>query len=124
MLPELASFKDALKLEEWIQAMNEELMALEKTDMWDICSLPPGKHAIGCKWVYKLKLLSNGCLERYKARLVAKGYTQQAGVDFVDTFSPVAKMTTVKTLLAVSAAKNWSLTQLDISNGTWMKKST
>ncbi|CAA7025697.1 unnamed protein product [Microthlaspi erraticum] len=116
LLPEPASFKDALKFDEWIQAMNEELMALEKTNTWDICSLPPDKHAIGCKWVYKLKLLANDCLERYKAQLVAKGYTQHAGVDFVDTFSPVAKMTTVKTLLAVSAAKNWSLTQLDISN--------
>ncbi|CAA7032723.1 unnamed protein product [Microthlaspi erraticum] len=116
LLPEPASFKDALKFEEWITAMNEELIALESSGTWDICSLPDGKHAIGCKWVYKLKLLANGCLERYKARLVAKGYTQQAGVDFVDTFSPVAKMTTVKTLLAVAAAKNWSLTQLDFSN--------
>lgn len=96
--------------------MNEELLALESNDTWTICSLPDGKHKIGCKWVYKVKLNADGTLERYKARLVAKGYTQQEGVDFIDTFSPVAKMTTVKTLLSVSAAENWSLTQLDISN--------
>ena len=113
---EPASFTQAKRFDEWIKAMNEELIALESTDTWKIVSLPPGKHAIGCKWVYKVKLNADGTLQRYKARLVAKGYTQQEGVDFVDTFSPVAKMTTVKTLLAVSAAKNWSLTQLDISN--------
>lgn len=77
---------------------------------------PPDKHAIGCKWVSKLKLFADGSLERHKAHLVAKGITQQERVDFVVTFSPVAKMTTVKTLLALSAANNWSLTQLDISN--------
>lgn len=90
--------------------MNEELLALEKNDTWTVCSLPPGKHAIGCKWEYKIKINADGTLERYKARLVAKGYTQQEGIDFAKTFSPVAKMTTVKTLLAVSAAKNWHLT--------------
>ncbi|CAA7043502.1 unnamed protein product [Microthlaspi erraticum] len=113
---EPSSFNQAKKFEEWLQAMNEELMALEKSDTWEICSLPDDKHAIGCRWVYKTKLNADGSLERYKARLVAKGFTQQEGVDFVDTFSPVAKMTTVKTLLAVAAAKDWSLTQLDISN--------
>lgn len=93
--PEPTSFSQAKKFDEWIKAMNEELIALENSHTWDICSLPPGKHAIGCKWVYKVKLLFDGALERYKARLVAKGYTQKEGIDFVDTFSPVAKMTTV-----------------------------
>lgn len=113
---EPASFAQAKKFDVWLKAMNEELLALESTNTWTICSLPDGKHKIGCKWVYRVKLKADGTLERCKARLVAKGYTQQEGIDFIDTFSPVAKMTTVKTLLAVSAAKNWSLTQLDISN--------
>ncbi|CAA7021399.1 unnamed protein product [Microthlaspi erraticum] len=113
---EPSSFSQAKKFAEWLEAMNEELIALEKSGTWEICSLPDDKHAIGCRWVYKTKLNADGSLERYKARLVAKGYTQREGVYFVDTFSPVATMTTVKTLLVVAAAKRWSLTQLDISN--------
>lgn len=110
MYPEPMSFTQAKRFDEWLKAMNEELIALEGNDTWNVCSLPPGKHAIGCKWVYKLKFNADGTLERYKARLVAKCYTQQEGIDFADTFSHVAKMTTVKTLLSVSAAKKWSLT--------------
>lgn len=116
LIPEPTSFTQAKRFDEWLQAMNEELIALESTGTWTVCSLPSGKHAIGCKWVYKIKINPDGTIERYKARLVAKGYTQEEGIDFEETFSPVAKMTTVKTLLAVAAAKQWSLTQLDISN--------
>lgn len=116
LIPEPTSFTQAKRFDEWLQAMNEELVALESTGTWTVCSLPSGKHAIGCKWVYKIKINPDGTIERYKARLVAKGYTQEEGIDFEETFSPVAKMTTVKTLLAVAAAKQWSLTQLDISN--------
>lgn len=65
--------------------MNEELLALEKNDTVTVCSLPPGKHAIGCKCVYKIKINADGTFERYKARLVAKGYTQQEGIDFAET---------------------------------------
>ncbi|WZZ08512.1 hypothetical protein YC2023_094433 [Brassica napus] len=114
--PEPSSFTQAKKFDAWLQAMNEELLALDSTHTWDIVSFPSDKHDIGCKWVYKVKLNADGTLERYKARLVAKGYTHQEIIDFVDMLSPVAKMNTVKTLLAVASAKKWTLTQLDISN--------
>lgn len=116
LYPEPTSFTQAKRFKEWLNAMNDKLIALEKNHTRTVCSLPPGKHVIGCKWVYKIKINADGILERYKARLVAKGYTQHEGIDFAETFSPVAKMTTIKTLVAVSAAKNWHLTQLDVSN--------
>ena len=59
---------------------------------WDLVELPHGKNAVGCKWVFTIKLKANGSIDRYKAKLVAKGFTQTYGIDFQETFAPVAKM--------------------------------
>jgi hypothetical protein len=103
------TYEEALHDENWINAVNAELSALKKTNTWSLVHLPPHKKAIGCKWVFKLKLHANGTVERYKARLVAKGFTQTEGLDYTDTFSPVVKMTTIRVLLALAAINNWPL---------------
>nr|KYP76552.1 Retrovirus-related Pol polyprotein from transposon TNT 1-94 [Cajanus cajan] len=82
-------------------AMQSELAAFEANNTWFLTPLPPGKQAIGCRWVYKIKRNSDCSLERYKARLVAKGYTQVEAIDYHDTFSPTAKMVTIRCLLAL-----------------------
>jgi len=78
--------------------------------------LPPGKSVVGCHWVYKIKTNSNGSIKRYKARLVAKGYSQQHGMDYEETFAPVAKMTTICTLIVVASIRQWHIYQLDVKN--------
>lgn len=110
------NFKEAMASKVWDNAVNLELGALEENRTWDVVSLPIGKNVVGCKWIFTIKYNADGTIERYKARLVAQGFTQQEGVDYMDTFSPVAKLTTVKVLLGLAAAKDWTLTQMDVSN--------
>uniref|UniRef100_A0A2N9IYW1 Integrase catalytic domain-containing protein n=1 Tax=Fagus sylvatica TaxID=28930 RepID=A0A2N9IYW1_FAGSY len=115
-LHEPHTFREASFDPLWQQAMKEELDALLKTGTWDLVDLPAGKSAIGCKWVYKIKTRSDGTVDRYKARLVAKGFTQEYGIDYEETFALVARLSSVRTLIAVSASRHWPLFQMDVKN--------
>jgi hypothetical protein len=93
-------FEDVIGHALWDKAMNEEMVALDVNRTWELVPLPEGKKVIGCKWVYKVKHNSDGSISRYKARLVAKGYAQTHGIDYEETFAPVAKMVTVRAVAA------------------------
>ncbi|KAD4180157.1 hypothetical protein E3N88_28748 [Mikania micrantha] len=110
------SYDEAICHPHWQQAMAAELKALKDNNTWSLVPLPMGHKPIGCRWVYKIKYNSDGTIERYKARLVAKGYTQVEGIDYKETFSPTAKLTTLRCLLTVAAARNWFTHQLDVQN--------
>ena len=109
-------FKEAIQHSQWLEAMNEELTALENNNTWEITDLPPGKHAIGCKWLYTTKYDPQRNSTRYKSRLVVLGNRQRYGIDYEQTLAPVAKLTTVRSLLAVAAMQGWYTHQMDVKN--------
>ena len=111
-----SNVSDALNQSQWKKAMMEEMEALEKNRTWDIVPLPRGKKPVGCKWVYTVKYQADGKIERYKARLVAKGYTQTHGIDYHETFAPVAKMNSIRVLISLAANLDWPLHQFDVKN--------
>ena len=115
-IQEPTTYHEASQDPKWCEAMQAELAALEANNTWSIQPLSPGKVPIRSKWVFKVKLRSDDSLERYKARLVAKWYNQQEGFDYFETFSPVAKFVTVRSLLTIAAVKGWFLYQLDVNN--------
>jgi hypothetical protein len=96
--------------------MESEIAALEANGTWKLVTLPAGIKHIGSKWVYKIKRKSNESIKRYQARLVAKGYTQVEGLDYLDTFSLVAKLSTIRIILALTSSHHWFLHQLDVNN--------
>ena len=110
------SYAEAIKHDVWKKSCSAEITALEDQHTWDIVSLPPGKVAIGSKWVFKIKYNADGTIERHKSRLVAFGNRQVEGEDFDETFSPVVKMTTVRALLRLAASRKWDVHQMDVHN--------
>lgn len=114
MVKEQKSYTHAIKDKNWCTVMKNELKSLKGNQTWKNVELPEGKRAIGNKWVYKTKFNSDGSLERYKARLVTKGYNQVEGIDYTDTFVPVSRMTTLRTIIALAAQNKWHLHQMDV----------
>jgi len=93
-----------------------EFDVLQRNRTWRLTDRPPGANVVSGKWVFRHKLNPNGSLERYKARWVVRGFTQRAGIDFSETFSPIVKPATIRTILAITASNQWPTKQLDVSN--------
>ena len=111
------TYKQIMKSEDkskWQEAMDAEMKSIMQHETWELVELPKNKKAIGCRWLFKVKKNADGTVNKYKARLCAKGFTQRLGVDFTETFAPVAKMTSIRTMLAIAAEKDLEIQQFDI----------
>ena len=102
--------------DQWIKAMNEEIRSIEQNQTWRLVKLPPGRKAIGVKWVLTVKRDAKGAVLKHKARLVAKGYSQQFGFDFDETYAPVVRIEHVRILFSLAAFFNLPLIHLDAKN--------
>lgn len=96
--------------------MQVELDSIERNETWTLVPRPPRRNVIGVKWVYKTKDKSDGSSDKHKAHLVAKGYAQRPGVDFDETFSPTARITTIRTVLALAAHSKPPVYQMDVKS--------
>jgi hypothetical protein len=110
------SYRSALKDPHWNSAMVDEFTVLQNNKTWDLVARPPGANIVTGKWIFHHKLKPDGSLDRYKARWVLRGFTQRAGVDYGETFSPVVKPATARTVLSIVVAQHWPVHQLDINN--------
>jgi hypothetical protein len=118
ILPDIepSCFSKAALDPRWQTAMSLEFEALMTNGTWTLCPRPLHHNVIRNKWVYKIKQKPDGSIDRFKARLVAKGFEQQSGVDYIDTFSPVIKPSTIRIILAMAVHFNRPIRQLDVSN--------
>jgi hypothetical protein len=110
------SFDEANEHDEWRNAVEEEYESIMKNNTWELTELPKHKKSIGCKWIYKPKFKSDGSIDKYKARLVEKRYSQTKGIDYAETSAPVAKLNTIRMLIALATKYHWKLHQLDVKS--------
>ena len=111
------NYNEALQdkdVELWQKAMNSEMESMYSNQVWDLIEPPEGIKPVGCKWIYKKKRGADGKVETYKARLVAKGYTQNEGIDYEETFSPVAMLKSIRILLSIAAHLDYEIWQMDV----------
>ncbi|GJT13765.1 ribonuclease H-like domain, reverse transcriptase, RNA-dependent DNA polymerase [Tanacetum coccineum] len=110
------NYKEASSDQNWIETMKVELDSINRNNTWELTTLPKGHKAIGLKWVFKTKKDANGDIIKHKARLVAKGYIQQHGINFEEVFAPVARIETIRLLLAITANNKWEVHHLDVKS--------
>ena len=114
---EPTSYKEAMKRDDgdkWMDAAKEEYDSLIENKTWSLVPLPKGRNPISCRWIFRIKRKADGSLDKYKARLVARGFTQKPGIDFEETFAPVAKLSSIRLLLAIAAQENLLIGQMDV----------
>ena len=101
--------EEAIQKKEWADAMTKEYQSIIKNDVWEIVPRPKSKDVVSSKWLFKIKHVADGSIEKYKARFVARGFSQKEGIDYKETFAHVARYTSIKTIIALAAKIKWKL---------------
>jgi transposase InsO family protein len=107
-------FEEAIQRKEWANAMREEYQSIIKNEVWEIVPRPKSKDVVSSKWLFKIKHVVDGSIEKYKARFVACGFSQEEGIDYEETFALVARYTSIRTIIALAAKMKWKLHQMDV----------
>jgi hypothetical protein len=107
-------FQEASQQQVWCDAMVEEYASIMKNDIWEVVPRPEGKSMIGSKWIYKIKHVVDGNVEKFKAMFAAKGFSQKEGVDYNETFAPIARYTLIKAMISIAAKMGWKIHQMDV----------
>ena len=110
------TFAESSKDPHWVKAMEEEMSQIEKNKTWELVPRPKDKNIIGTKWMFKNKINEEGQVIRNKARLAYKGYSQIEGIDFEETFAPVARMEAIRMFLAFACSKGFKIYQMDVKS--------
>jgi hypothetical protein len=111
---EPSSYEEATKKRVWKDAMGEEYQSIVKNDVWDVVPRPKEKSIVSSKWIYKTKHAADGSIEKYNARFLARGFSQKEGIDYEETFSPMVRYTSIKTILSLAAVMKWKVHQMDV----------
>ena len=94
--------------------MIKEYQSIMKNDVWDVVPRPKGKYVVTSKWIYKIKHVANGIIEKYKERVVARGFSQKEGIDYEENFAPVSTYTSIKSVFALATVMKWKIHQMDV----------
>ncbi|GAB2297069.1 hypothetical protein Dimus_038454 [Dionaea muscipula] len=114
--PEPTFVDQAMRDPQWRAAMTDEITTLLHHGTWSLVPPPPVVNIVTCKWLFRIKRLPDGSVDRFKARLVARGFTQQPGLDYKEMFSPVVKTATIRLVLSLAVMHRWPLRQMDVNN--------
>jgi hypothetical protein len=111
---EPSSFEQAAQHEVWQDAMMEEYASIMKNDVWEVVPRPKDKKVVGSRWIYKVKHAADESVEKYKACFVAKGFSQREGIDYEETFAPVARYSSIRVMISLAAEMGWRVHQMDV----------
>jgi hypothetical protein len=107
-------FEEAIQKKEWVDAMKKEYQSIIKNDVWEIVPRPKRKDVVSSKSLFKIKHAADRSIEKYKARFIARGVSKKKGIDYEETFSPIARYTSIRTIIALATNMKWKLHQMDV----------